>query len=78
MSLEPGDILLYQGPNIPHWRDYLLGEYSYHLFVHFFNADSQLGEIEGFSSGVSHDVDVPMNNTNCKYALDLDLSLIHI
>lgn len=72
VSLEPGDILLYQGPNIPHWRDYLLGEYSYHLFVHFFNADSQLGEIEGFTSGVSHDVDVPMNNTNCKYALDLD------
>ena len=42
------------------------------MFVHFFNADSQLGEIEGFTSGVSHDVDVPMNNTNCKYALDLD------
>ena len=40
--LEVGDILLYQGPNIPHWRDYLLGEYSYHLFVHFFNATSKM------------------------------------
>ncbi len=72
VSLEPGDILLYQGPNIPHWRDYLLGEYSYHLFVHFFNADSRMCEIDGFRTGVSHDVDVPMNNNNSRFALDLD------
>ena len=36
VSLEPGDIMLYQGPNIPHWRDYFVGEYSYHMFLHFF------------------------------------------
>jgi hypothetical protein len=49
VELEPGDILLYQGPNIPHWRDYLLGDYSYHIFTHFVNADSfmmNLGEGE--------------------------------
>ena len=36
-DLEPGDIFVYQGPNIAHWRDYLLGEYSYHVFLHFIN-----------------------------------------
>jgi hypothetical protein len=72
VSLEPGDILLYQGPNIPHWRDYLLGEYSYHLFVHFFNADSKMCEIEGFNYGIQHDVNIGPNSNNQKYALDLD------
>ena len=72
VSLEPGDILLYQGPNIPHWRDYLLGEYSYHLFVHFFNADSKMREIEGFDYGIQHDVNIGPNSNNRKFALDLD------
>ncbi len=72
VSLEPGDILLYQGPNIPHWRDYLLGEYSYHLFVHFFNADSKMNEMDGFVYGTQHDVNIGQNNKNVKYALDLD------
>ena len=48
LSLEPGDILLYQGPNIPHWRDYFLGEYSYHIFVHFYNRCSEMKKIDGF------------------------------
>jgi hypothetical protein len=48
LLLEPGDILLYQGPNIPHWRDYFLGEYSYHIFVHFYNRNSQMRKIENF------------------------------
>ena len=68
VSLEPGDILLYQGPNIPHWRDYLLGEYSYHLFVHFFNADSKMIDLDGFVVGKNHDV----NTAHERYALDLD------
>lgn len=42
ISLEVGDILLYQGPNIPHWRDTFVGDYSYHLFVHFYNRQSRL------------------------------------
>ena len=32
IDLEVGDLLLYQGPNVAHWREYLLGEYSYHIF----------------------------------------------
>ena len=37
ISLEPGDILLYQGPNVVHWRDSLVGDYSRHMFFHFYN-----------------------------------------
>ena len=66
ISLEPGDILLYQGPNIPHWRDYLLGEYSYHLFVHFFNASSKMSQIDDFIIGRNHDVETAQE----KYALE--------
>ena len=51
VDLEPGDILLYQGPNIPHWRDRFLGEYSYHLFTHFVNRDSRMSDIDGFFYG---------------------------
>jgi len=39
ISLEVGDVLVYQGPNVAHWRDYLIGDYSYHIFCHFFNAE---------------------------------------
>jgi len=45
ISLEVGDVLLYQGPNAIHWRDKFLGEYSYHMFLHFINP---LGELIGF------------------------------
>lgn len=41
-DMEVGDIFIYQGPNIAHWRDYLLGDYSYHMFLHFIN---DLGKI---------------------------------
>ena len=46
VDLEVGDVLLYQG-NIPHWRDEFLGDYSYHMFLHFWNATGQLSEMEG-------------------------------
>ena len=42
VSLEVGDVLLYQGPNIPHWRDTFLGDYSSHMFLHFINANSNM------------------------------------
>ena len=42
VSLEVGDLLLYQGPNIPHWRDTFVGDYSYHIFVHFYNRQSNM------------------------------------
>ena len=56
VSLEPGDLLLYQGPNIPHWRDYLLGDYSYHIFVHWFNRQTKMDRIDGFCYQKSRNV----------------------
>ena len=46
--LEPGDLMLYQGPNAPHWRDFLIGEESYHVFVHFYNANTNMRKIPSF------------------------------
>lgn len=51
VDLEPGDILLYQGPNIPHWRDEFLGDYSYHIFSHFVNSNSMMQHIPDFHYG---------------------------
>ena len=42
IDLEVGDMLLYQGPNVAHWREKFLGEYGYHLFVHFVNLNGHL------------------------------------
>jgi hypothetical protein len=46
LALEPGDVLVYQGPNMCHWRDYLLGDYSYHMFLHFHNSSGQIREMD--------------------------------
>ena len=48
ISLEVGDVLLYQGPNAPHWRDTLLGDYSYHMFLHFINHDGHINNVPEF------------------------------
>ena len=48
VSLEIGDVLLYQGPNIPHWRDTFLGDYSSHMFLHFVNANSNMNALDVF------------------------------
>jgi len=40
IDLEVGDLLLYQGPNVIHWRDYLLGNYSYHMFLHYITSST--------------------------------------
>jgi len=37
ISLEVGDVMVYQGPNVFHWRDRLVGDYSYHIFCHWVN-----------------------------------------
>ncbi len=42
IDLEVGDILLYQGPNVAHWREYLLGNHSYHIFLHFLNRNGKV------------------------------------
>jgi hypothetical protein len=45
ISLEVGDLLLYQGPNVIHWRDTFVGEYSYHMFCHWYNALGRIKDI---------------------------------
>ena len=45
--LEVGDLLLYQGPNVAHWREKLLGEYSYHVFIHFSNFSGVVPHLPG-------------------------------
>ena len=49
IDLEVGDVLLYQGPNIPHWRDTFLGDYSSHMFLHFINANSNMNGVSTFT-----------------------------
>jgi len=43
IKLEVGDVLMYQGPNVAHWRERLLGEESYHIFCHFYDRNSSIG-----------------------------------
>ncbi len=43
ITLEVGDMLLYQGPNVIHWRDTFVGDYTYHMFCHWIN---ELGRIQ--------------------------------
>jgi hypothetical protein len=47
ITLEVGDLLLYQGPNVIHWRDTFVGDYSYHMFCHWFNEMGMLNEAPG-------------------------------
>ncbi len=47
--LEPGDLLMYQGPNVAHWREYFLGKYSYHIFLHFYNKKGRVIDTPGYN-----------------------------
>ena len=47
ITLEVGDVLLYQGPNAIHWRDKFLGDYSYHMFLHFINHGGHITGVGG-------------------------------
>jgi len=38
VHLEPGDLMLYRGCEVPHWRDAFGGQYSVHMFLHFVEA----------------------------------------
>jgi hypothetical protein len=42
ISLEVGDVMVYQGPNVFHWRDRLVGDYSYHIFCHWVNENGKV------------------------------------
>ncbi len=54
VSLEVGDVLLYQGPNAVHWRDTFLGDYSYHMFLHFVNTSGTILNFDGFTRKLTH------------------------
>ena len=49
ITLEVGDMLLYQGPNVIHWRDTFVGDYTYHMFCHWIN---ELGKIQNIPNGL--------------------------
>ena len=38
IGLAPGDMLVYRGADVPHWRDPFAGEWSVHVFLHYVDA----------------------------------------
>jgi len=62
IALEVGDVLVYQGPNMCHWRDYLLGDYSYHMFLHFHNSSGQIREMDDATYEMTWDEYTGMNH----------------
>lgn len=38
IGLAPGDMLVYRGADVPHWRDPFEGEWSVHAFLHYVDA----------------------------------------
>ena len=40
--MEPGDVLIYQGINVLHWRDQLEGNFSKNVFIHYVNKNGPL------------------------------------
>ena len=84
VSLEPGDVLLYLGPNVAHWRDKLLGDYSYQMFLHFYNRDSELwklpetvadnfGDAMDYAKPVAHKAENPIHAERGKWGETLPL-----
>ena len=53
IDLEIGDVLLYQGPNVAHWREYFLGDESYHMFLHFYNKTTNMLQMPGLKQIVA-------------------------
>lgn len=46
IDLYPGDVLIYKGTEIFHWRDKFLGDKQYQLFMHFVdNAGEYAGQL---------------------------------
>ena len=40
--LYPGDMMVYQGCNVIHWRDPFEGDFSRHIFIHFVHKDGKI------------------------------------
>lgn len=75
--LEPGDMLMYQGPNIPHWRDYLLGDHSYHIFLHWYNRQSNMSRINNFFHSKHNKLGLPAGSPISSLELDGRQSQYH-
>ncbi|MDE2234717.1 MAG: hypothetical protein KGL13_06735 [Gammaproteobacteria bacterium] len=41
LALQPGDMLVYRGADVPHWRDTFEGEYWVQTFLHYVDAHGQ-------------------------------------
>ena len=39
IGLAPGDMLIYRGADVPHWRDAFTGEWCVQVFLHYVDAD---------------------------------------
>ncbi len=69
IKLEPGDVLLYQGPNVVHWRDYLVGDYSYHMFIHFYSNNTRMQDVGGDGGAFFYGIE---NSVKSRGALEND------
>lgn len=44
LHLAPGDMLLYRGADLPHWRERFEGKYWVQVFLHYVRADGEYAE----------------------------------
>lgn len=44
IDLYPGDVMIYKGTEIYHWRDKFLGKSQYQLFMHFVDNDGKYAD----------------------------------
>ena len=45
VDLEPGDVVIYSGDTIPHWREKYRGEEHVNAFLQFVYADGQYSDL---------------------------------
>ncbi len=46
LALTPGDMLVYRGADVPHWRDTFTGEYWVQTFLHYVDANGQFTDFK--------------------------------
>ncbi|HVC29352.1 MAG TPA: SEC-C domain-containing protein [Gammaproteobacteria bacterium] len=46
LALMPGDMLVYRGANVPHWRETFIGEYWVQTFLHYVDANGQFTDFK--------------------------------
>ena len=64
VDLERGDVLIYKGIEVPHWREKFTGEFWMQIFVHFVDAEGpykewHLDKRERLGVGVSNITVIP-------------------